>query len=428
MNVVAIVLAAGSSSRMGRPKQLLPVDGTPMVRRVAEAALASRVRQTIVVTGAAREQVEDALAGLPLHLVYNPDYLEGLSTSLRAGLRAARPEMDAAIILLADQPFVDAAVIDALIDLYEAAHGRIVRPRYGGQPGNPVLWDRSLFDALMAQEGDQGGRQLLQEHASEIVWLDLPDPRLQLDVDTPEAYDAVVHTAEAGASAQEAGAPAPSRVPADEAANQAGPDHAAPPADQETVAAHAPEAPAADSAAHLEAEGARFCQRCGSRLVLQPIEYAGGRLRPACPACGFVVWNDPKVAALTVIAWDGGILLGRRGQSPGKGRWSFPSGFVDRGEVVEEAARRETLEETGLDVEIVGLVGVYSEPGNPVIVVAYAAEPRGGTLRADDDLEELRAFSPDALPEMAFGHDDRIVRDWLALRARHRPKRDEQIG
>ena len=85
--------------------------------------------------------------------------------------------------------------------------------------------------------------------------------------------------------------------------------------------------------------------------MIRPVAYDGGKEHPVCPACGLVVWRDPKVAALTVIPWDGGILLGRRTQNPGKGRWSFPSGFVDRGEVVEEAAVRETREETGLEID-----------------------------------------------------------------------------
>jgi ADP-ribose pyrophosphatase YjhB (NUDIX family) len=152
--------------------------------------------------------------------------------------------------------------------------------------------------------------------------------------------------------------------------------------------------------------------------VLQAVEYDGGKEHQVCPSCGFVVWADPKVAVLTVIPWEGGILLGRRMQNPGKGLWSFPSGFVDRGEVVEEAALRETREETGLEIDITGLIGVYSEHGNAVIVIAYAAEPLGGSLRAEDDLIDLRGFDPDNLPEMAFPHDTRIVRDWLALRDR----------
>ena len=119
-----------------------------------------------------------------------------------------------------------------------------------------------------------------------------------------------------------------------------------------------------------------------------------------------------------VIPWEGGILLGRRAIDPGRGRWSFPSGYVDRGEVLEEAARREVSEEFGVDVRIAGLVGAYSTAGNPVVLLVYAGEIVGGTPGAGPEVDELRAFAPDALPEMAFAHDDRIVRDWLALRAR----------
>jgi ADP-ribose pyrophosphatase YjhB (NUDIX family) len=172
------------------------------------------------------------------------------------------------------------------------------------------------------------------------------------------------------------------------------------------------------SGGHPHIGGFRFCPRCATRLEIQPVSYDNGKEHPVCPECSFVVWDDPKVAALTVVEWEGGILLGRRNQNPGQGRWSFPSGFVDRGEVVEDAAVRETREETGLNVELTGLVGVYSAPGNPVVVIAYAAEVRGGTLHADDDLDELKSFDPDALPDLAFAHDTRIVADWQAMRSR----------
>ena len=406
MNVTAIVLAAGSSSRMGRPKQLLQFEGKSLVRRAVEAAVNSKARQTIVVTGAGSDAVDAELAGLAVLLVHNPEYADGMSTSLRAGLRAVRPEVDAVAVLLADQPFVTTEIVDGLIDLYERTGAKIVRPRYGEQPGNPVLWDRSVFEELMEQEGDQGGRSLLRKYASEIVWLDLPDLGQQTDVDTPEAYAKLMGGVGDG--------PYPSPLPEGEGAPGA-----------EFVAKGAGAAPIDDHAdeGHPHVGRNRFCTRCATPLVAQAVEYDGGKEHQVCPACGFVVWADPKVAVLTVIPWDGGILLGRRTQNPGKGRWSFPSGFVDRGEVVEEAAVREVLEETGLEIEITGLVGVYSEPGNPVIVIAYAAEPRGGALRAEDDLVELQAFDPDHLPEMAFPHDVQIVRDWLDRRAQRAVRR-----
>jgi molybdenum cofactor cytidylyltransferase len=423
MNVTAIVLAAGTSSRMGQPKQLMPVEGRSLVRRAAEAAIGSVARQTIVVTGAARENVEAELSGLAVMLVHNPDYAEGMSTSLRAGLGAVRPEVDAVVVLLADQPFVDSTIVDGLVDLYERSAGLIVRPRYGGVPGNPVLWDRKLFEELLVQEGDQGGRALLQRYTSEIVWLDLPDAALQTDIDTPEAYAAL-------AAGEERRPPGPHEPlkgllearlrPPQHPLPRAGagePQSADSPSPSQWGGGQGVGPPHADEG-HPHVVGVHFCGRCATELVTRPIEYDRGHVRQTCPACGFVAWADPKVAVLTVITWDGGILLGRRTQNPGKGGWSFPSGFVDRGEVVEEAARRETVEETGLEVDLTGLVGVYSAPGNPVIVIAYAAEPRGGSLRADDDLVDIRGFDPNDLPDMAFAHDERIVRDWLAHRAR----------
>src|SRR4051794_2130498 len=143
MNVTAIVLAAGTSSRMGQPKQLLPFEGKSLVRRAAEAAVGSKTRQTIVVTGAASQQVDAELAGLAVMLVHNDQYAEGMSTSLRAGLRAVRPEVDAVVVLLADQPLITSEIINGLIELYQQTSAKIVRPRYDGQPGNPVLWDQS---------------------------------------------------------------------------------------------------------------------------------------------------------------------------------------------------------------------------------------------------------------------------------------------
>jgi 8-oxo-dGTP diphosphatase len=365
--IVAVVLAAGASTRMGEPKLLLPLRGKSLVRRVVEEAVASRAKQTIVVTGAHREPIERELRGLPVKLVHNPEYAEGMSTSLRAGLRAARTAVDAALILLADQPLVDRHVLDSLIELYGRSGAAIVQPSYGGQPGNPVLWDRRLFGELMAEQGDRGGREILRRRAAEVARLELPDTRLRQDVDTPEAYAALRAAVEA-------------------------------------------EADPAGSHDHGQHE-ARYCPRCGGRLEPRLVE---DRRRPVCVACDAVFWADPKVAVAVLIAWEGGVLLGKRAIDPGLGRWSFPSGYVDRGEVLEEAARREVLEETGLDVRITGLVGVYSSAGNPVILVAYAGELASGTLEPGPEVSELAPFPPDQLPTMAFAHDDRIVADWLA--------------
>ena len=135
-------------------------------------------------------------------------------------------------------------------------------------------------------------------------------------------------------------------------------------------------------------------------------------MRPVCPACGRVVYYDPKVAAVTIISRQGQVLLVRRANMPGYGLWSVPGGYVDRGEVVEEAAVREVLEETGLVVRIHRLLGLYSEAGRPVIVAAFSGTEEGGRLEAGPEALEVGFFPPEDLPPMAFPGDSKILEGW----------------
>jgi ADP-ribose pyrophosphatase YjhB (NUDIX family) len=153
------------------------------------------------------------------------------------------------------------------------------------------------------------------------------------------------------------------------------------------------------------------CTACGSPTEERDVE---GRLRPVCVACGLVSYLDPKLAVAVLIARDGTILLGKRGpgtREPGK--WSFPAGFVERGERVEAAAAREAREETGLEVTIGELIGLFSSEGEPVVLAVYAAEIVSGDPRAGDDLTEIGWFPAEALPELAFPRDRRILAAWL---------------
>lgn len=186
--VAAVILAAGGSTRMGELKQLLPIGGQPMVRRTAAAVCAAGLAQVVVVVGAQAEAVEAALDGLPLDLVRNPAWAEGMSTSLRAGLAALRPEIQAALVVLADQPYLTPAVLTALVERYRAGGAPIVAPVYRGRRGNPVLWDRALFAELAAAEGDRGGRLLLLHYEAQLDLLELDDPAVLLDVDTRRDY------------------------------------------------------------------------------------------------------------------------------------------------------------------------------------------------------------------------------------------------
>lgn len=156
-----------------------------------------------------------------------------------------------------------------------------------------------------------------------------------------------------------------------------------------------------------------YCTRCATALVAR---WQEDRFRPTCPGCGLIQYLDPKVAVAVMVGDASRILLGRRAIDPGLGGWSFPAGYVNRGEVLEEAAAREALEEMGISVRVERLVGVYSSAGNPVVLVAYTATVLEGDPRPDgQELSDVGWFAPSDLPAMAFPRDTRIVADWLRL-------------
>jgi mutator protein MutT len=153
-----------------------------------------------------------------------------------------------------------------------------------------------------------------------------------------------------------------------------------------------------------------YCQQCGNETRLQQVEE---RERPVCFACGAVTYLDPKLAVAVVIERNGKLLMGKRGEHTREpGKWSFPAGFVERGERVEDAAAREAREEIGLEVEIGELLGLYSSTGETVVLAVYLGVAADGDATAADDLTEVAWFAPDHLPSLAFPHDDRIVEAW----------------
>ncbi len=156
----------------------------------------------------------------------------------------------------------------------------------------------------------------------------------------------------------------------------------------------------------------RFCPSCADTLVVRK---AHGAERPVCDSCGRVIFYDPKLAAATVVECDGRVLFVRRLTQPGYGLWSLPGGYVDRGEVVEQAAAREVREETGLHVEIAGLVGLFSESGHPVVVAAYHCRSMQGDAAPGPEVSQLGYFAPDSLPPLAFDRDREILRAWWRL-------------
>lgn len=190
-SVAAIVLAAGQSRRMGGPNKLLAkFDGVPLARQIAERALVSKADPVIVVTGHRAEDIGEALKGLDVTFVHNPDFADGLATSLKTGLSAVPERVGGALVLLADMPGVTTAIIDRLIDAFRArAAPAIVLPTFAGKRGNPVLWARAFFPELMAVSGDTGARHLLSLHEEAVERVEI-GAAAGLDVDTPEALAA----------------------------------------------------------------------------------------------------------------------------------------------------------------------------------------------------------------------------------------------
>jgi molybdenum cofactor cytidylyltransferase len=182
--VGAVLLAAGLGSRFeGGNKLLTPVDGTPLVRHAAETVLDAAVADVVVIVGHDRESVRDALSGLPVSFRANPDYAEGQSTSVRAGVEAARERnWDATVFALGDMPFVSPTSVDALLDRYARGDVSIAAAAHAGQRGNPVLFDSTHYETLADVRGDVGGRQLIEER-EDVALVETDDPGVTRDID-----------------------------------------------------------------------------------------------------------------------------------------------------------------------------------------------------------------------------------------------------
>jgi len=184
-----ILLAAGTSQRMGRPKQLLPVDGKPLVRHMAEVALAAQVSPVLVVLGAHAAEIAPCLGGLAVQVVTNERWAEGMGASVRAGmhaLAAGRPTVQAVIVALADQPDFSADHLGRMIGAFRATGRTIVASAAGGVLRPPVLFAAAWFPRLLTLEGDTGARSLLQENPADITSVPLGAPA---DLDTPADYE-----------------------------------------------------------------------------------------------------------------------------------------------------------------------------------------------------------------------------------------------
>lgn len=181
MRTAAIILAAGASRRLGHPKQLVPLEGEPLLHRAARLALEAGLGPVRVVLGAELEKCREALSGLDIEVVLNPEWEEGMGSSIRAGMAGLAADADAALLLVCDQVALEGSLLDRILATHRAHPDRVVASRYAGILGIPALLPRRLFGALGALRGEQGARGLLREGDA----IELPFPGGELDLDTP---------------------------------------------------------------------------------------------------------------------------------------------------------------------------------------------------------------------------------------------------
>jgi molybdenum cofactor cytidylyltransferase len=185
-----MILAAGASTRMGTPKQLLSYRGRSFVRHITEVSLTSLCQPIAVVLGANAERIKPEISQLPIQIVENQQWAEGMSTSIRVGLEAlvaVNQDLDAVAIALCDQPFVSSQTLDRIVEAYHFTGKPIIASEYAGTLGVPVLFSHTLFSEIMALKSTEGAKQLIKRHIHEVF--SIPFPEGSIDIDTPNDYD-----------------------------------------------------------------------------------------------------------------------------------------------------------------------------------------------------------------------------------------------
>lgn len=187
--IVAVLLAAGESRRMGKLKQVLPLGDKTLVEHCVDNLLASKVNKVIVVTGHRESEVRGAIGNRPVKIVHNADYERGMASSIKRGMKEISDRAGACIISLVDQPRIDHATIDCLVDTYIRESSLIVIPTYGGKSGHPILLDLALRDEVLGMDLEGGLRQVVLAHREAIHRVEVANSAVLEDCDVPEDYE-----------------------------------------------------------------------------------------------------------------------------------------------------------------------------------------------------------------------------------------------
>jgi molybdenum cofactor cytidylyltransferase len=191
--IVAIVLAAGESSRMGQPKALLPIEGIRFIEKIVNSLESTRVGKIVVVLGHNADEMRLKIADLPVELVINRDYKQGQLSSLLAAIRSVvssgyANDVDGVLVHLVDHPYISPALVNLMIERFYRSEKLIVVPRYRERRGHPVIFSKALFAELLATPLDQGAKAVVRAHSSETLEIVTDDEGVTIDIDTPEEY------------------------------------------------------------------------------------------------------------------------------------------------------------------------------------------------------------------------------------------------
>lgn len=186
--ISGIILAAGESRRMGRPKLLLPWGKTTILEKVVDNYLKANISELVVVVGANQESIREILISKPVVIVENAQYLEGMGTSIGKGVHAAADQAEGYLVGLGDQPLITSEIIDALITVFLEEHPGIALCSYRKQQGHPVIFARKFRQALCELKGDMGGRTIISQHGAEVKYVDIGSEAILVDIDTPDDY------------------------------------------------------------------------------------------------------------------------------------------------------------------------------------------------------------------------------------------------
>jgi molybdenum cofactor cytidylyltransferase len=191
--IVAIVLAAGESSRMGQPKALLPIEGIRFIEKIVNSLESTRVGKIVVVLGHNAEEMRLKIADLPVELVINRDYKQGQLSSLLAAIRSVvssgyANDVDGVLVHLVDHPYISPDLVNLMIERFYRSKKLIVVPRYRERRGHPVIFSKALFAELLATPLDQGAKAVVRAHSSETLEIVTDDEGVTIDIDTPEEY------------------------------------------------------------------------------------------------------------------------------------------------------------------------------------------------------------------------------------------------